>query len=225
MPVSVLGRLGAVTKVLAAHRDEPAVRGRAARIAGAALIADGLVGLENPLGKQSRSGIVGGAVILAAGILLLAPAARLGSGLGPYPDGIIVAGEVASVALPSGDGSSCSMTFRYELAGATYERSPGWSGSGFCDLVIGDAVEVSVLPDDPGRGRLASNGSRAVAVWLPRLPWVLVVAGAWTVLVRAISIVAGVWLYLWGRRATRGAPVGSEDTILAELRGAWSGTV
>lgn len=221
--MSVLGRVGAVSRVLAAHRDEPAVRGRAARIAGAALIADGLVGLENPLGEQSRSGILGGAVLLAVGILLLTPAARLGESLGPYADGEIVQGEVASVALPSGDDSTCGMTFRYEFAGGIYERAPSFSASDFCDLVVGDSVDVSVRPDDPARGRLASGAARAFGTWIPRAPWLLIVAGAWTVLVRAISIGAGVWLYLWGRRASRGAADGSEDAILAELKAAWSG--
>lgn len=222
--MSVLGRVRAVAEVLARHRDEPAVRARAAQVAGTALIADGLVGLENPLGDRSRSGILGGIVMTVLGVVLLGPAATFGASLGAYPDGETVAGTVSSVGFPDADGGSCSMTFRYDYAGDSYERAPGWSGSGFCDLVVGDPVEVSVVASDPARGRLVTGGSGLAATWVPRAPWLLVVLGAWTTLVRAVEIVAGAWLLLRGRRAARalrGTPV--DDAIIEELKRAWSG--
>lgn len=223
--MSVLGRVGAVSKVLASHRDEPVVRARAARIAGTALIADGLVGLENPLGKQSRSGILGAIVLTVVGVLLFTPAAALGRSLGPYADGIVITGEVASVSLPSSsDSSSCGMTFRYAYEGQSYERSPSYAGSSFCDLVVGDTVEVSLVPSDPARGRLTSDGTSLFATWIPRAPWLLVVAGAWTTLVRLVEIVVGIRLLLWGRRVGREeAPSGTEERVLAELKRAWGG--
>jgi len=222
--MTVIGRIRNVTAVLARHRDEPAVRGRAAQVAGAALVADGLVGLENPLGERSRAGIVGGLVLLALGLLLRVPAGALAEGLAPYPDGVVVTGTVASVGLPSGDGSSCAMTFRYEFDGVTHERAPGWTGSGFCDLVVGDPVDVSVVPDDAARGRLVSGGTTVAATWIPRAPWLLVALGAWTVLVRAIELAVGVWLLLWGRRTVRAtAGTAADEAIVEELKRAWSG--
>lgn len=222
--MSVLGRVRGVTEVLARHRDEPAVRARAAQVAGTALIADGLVGLENPLGEHSRSGILGGIVMTVLGVVLLGPAATFGASFGAHPDGETVMGSVSSVGLPQGDGGSCSMTFRYDFAGQTYERSPGWSGSGLCDLVVGDPVEVSVVASDPARGRLVTGGTGLAAIWIPRAPWLFIVLGAWTTLVRLVELVVGTWLLLWGRRtarALRGTPV--DDAIVAELKRAWAG--
>ena len=223
--MSVLGRVRGVAAVLARHRDEPSVRARAAQVAGAALVADGLVGLENPLGEQSRSGIVGGIVLTVLGVVLLGPAATFGASFAAHPDGETVIGSVASVGPPQGDGGSCSMTFRYEFAGGTYERSPGWSGSGLCDLVVGDPVEVSVVASDPARGRLVTGGTGLAATWIPRAPWLLIVLGGRTALVRLVELVAGAWLLVWGRRAgreLRGTP--QDDAIVAELRRAWAGS-
>jgi hypothetical protein len=222
--MSVIGRVRAVAEVLARHRDEPAVRARAAQVAGGALIADGLIGLENPLGEQSRSGILGGIVLTVIGIVLLGPAAIFGASLGAYPDGETVVGSVSSVGLPEGDGGACSMTFVYDFDGSTYERTPGWTGSGLCDLVVGDPVEVSVLASDPGRGRYVSGGTGVAATWIPRGPWLLIALGGWTTLVRLVELIVGIRLLLWGRRTSRelrGTPV--DDAIVAELKRAWAG--
>jgi hypothetical protein len=220
--MSVIGRLSAITSVLATHKDQPYVRGRAAQLAGTALLADGLVGLENPVGKSSRSGILGGIVLLIIGIVLLGPARTFAGSLDAYPDGESLAGSVATVSAPSGDGSTCTITYTYVFAGQTYSRAAGYSSSGLCDRVVGDVVEVSIDPADPARGRLVTAGGTIAATWLPRAPWLLIVGGAWTFLVRLIEIVVGLRLLLWGRRTVKGASATGDDAaILAELRAAW----
>jgi hypothetical protein len=220
--MSVIGRIGAVMSVLAAHRDQPAVRGRAAQLAGTALLADGLVGLENPVGRNSRLGILGGAIMLVVGIVLLGPARSLGAGLDAYPDGESLVGTVATVSAPSGDGSTCTITYTYSYGGQPYTRAAGYSSSGLCDRVVGDPVEVSVAPSDPARGRLVTTGGTIAATWLPRAPWLLIVGGAWTFLVRLVEIVVGLRLLLWGRRTVRGSSGTADDAaILAELQAAW----
>jgi hypothetical protein len=220
--VSVLGRVAGVSKVLASHRDEPYVRGRAAQVAGAALLADGLVGLENPVGKNSRSGILGGVVLLVIGFLVIGPANWLAEDLNAYADGELVVGTVESVTLPSGDGNTCSMIYAYEYAGQRYSRPTGYASSGLCRRVVGEPVEVSLDVADPARGRLITSGGGVAATWLPRAPFLLIALGAWTTLVRLVEIVVGIRLILWGRRTVRSsAATGNEEAILAELRAAW----
>jgi hypothetical protein len=222
--MSVLGRLSAISSVIAAHKDEPYVRGRAAQLAGTALLADGLVGLENPVGKNSRLGIFGGLVMLIIGILALGPVGSFAEGFDPYADGTPVVGTVATVTAPSGDGNTCSITYTYEFDGQSYTRAAGYSSSGLCERYVGEPLEVSVSPAAPAAGRLITTGGTLAATWIPRAPWLLILGGAWTVLVRAVQIVVGIRLLLWGRRTVRDtAATGDDASILAELRTAWGG--
>jgi hypothetical protein len=220
--MSVLGRLSAISSTLAAHKDEPYVRGRAAQLAGSALLADGLVGLENPVGKNSRLGVFGGLVMLIIGILALGPVASFAEGYNPYVDGTTVIGTVASVTAPSGDGNTCAITYSYDFGGQTYARASSYSSSGLCDRYVGEPLEVSVDPGEPARGRLVTAGETLAATWIPRAPWLLIVGGAWTTLVRTIQIIVGIRLLLWGRRTVKGSvATGDDAAILAELKAAW----
>jgi len=84
---------------------------------------------------------------------------------------------------------------------------------------------VSVDPAEPARGRLITTGGTLAATWIPRAPWLLIVGGAWTTLVRAVQIVVGIRLLLWGRRTVRGSTATGDDAaILAELKAAWGGS-
>jgi hypothetical protein len=223
--MSVLGRLSAIGTVLAAHKDQPYVRGRTAQLAGTALLADGLVGLESPVGKNSRLGIFGGIVMVIVGLVALGPVGSFAERYDPYVDGTSVVGTVATVTTPSGDGNTCSLTYTYEFGGRTFTRAAGYSSSGLCDRYVGEPLEVSVDPAEPARGRMITTGGTLAATWIPRAPWLLIVGGAWTTLVRGIQIVVGIRLLLWGRRAVRGSSESGDDAaILAELKAAWGGS-
>lgn len=223
--MSVLGRLSAISSIIATRKDEPYVRGRAAELAGIALLADGLVGLKNPVGKSSRLGIFGGLVVLIIGIFALGPVASFAESFNPYVDGTSVIGTVSTVTAPSGEDNTCSITYAYEYGGQTYTRATAYSSSGLCERYVGEPLEVSVEPAEPAKGRLITTGGTLAATWIPRAPWLLIIGGAWTALVRGVQIVVGIRLLLWGRRTVkRSTATGDDAAILAELKAAWGGS-
>jgi hypothetical protein len=78
--------------------SDPYVQGRAAQIAGTALVADGLVGLENPLNaKKSRMGIFGAMVMIAVSVVMMFVLSGMVESNKPYEGGSSVVGTVVDV--------------------------------------------------------------------------------------------------------------------------------
>jgi hypothetical protein len=202
--------------------SDPHAQGQAAKVAGLALLADGLVGLENPLdGKKSRSGIFGALFPIVFGAAFFASGAFVIENTSAHEGGVLTEGRVISVERSSG-GNSCSLVVAYEIGGEQLTTSSASASTEQCDDV-GRTVEVSYLPDQPGSARVVEGD------WLGRIfqivGGVILLSGLWLLLVRLVALCAGVYLWFWGRRRTRQHPPSATSDWMAQLRSAWTGGV
>ena len=204
---------------LRAMADDPHSQGKAAKVAGIALIADGFIGLENPLsGGSRRKGIFGALPLLLFGGAFLFFANITDNTA--YEDGVIAVGRVVSVQ-PVGDGRSCELIVEYQAAGETLRTGSGMSSSTWCDD-LGRSVDVSYRPGSPGSARVLEDGA-SVFVLFKVFGWVIVASAAALLLLRLAEIIAGVGLWLWGRRQVRKHPPTPESDWMTILRQAWTG--
>ena len=68
---SVEGDLGALGRAVSEATSDPNVRSAGKEAAGAVLVAEGIVGIENPFNSRNRGGLYSSAIGVLAGIALL----------------------------------------------------------------------------------------------------------------------------------------------------------
>jgi hypothetical protein len=226
--VSVVLRLRALWAVIARYSSEPYLKGRAFQAGGAALVADGLVGLENPLGSSKRAGIFGSVLIMVMGAVFAGIGWYFVDQSRPYSDGETATAVVTSVVRNTSadsDGNqstTCSLTAAYEVNGRRYSVSPGWSSDRACGRTEGDTVEVSYRVADPGAGRVLLGDGEPFGKIFMAVGVFIFLGGLFVFVVRAVSITAGVWMLLKGRALVRDNPgTGVVDDVLAEMSAAW----
>jgi hypothetical protein len=219
-----VGKLRRLWAVVKRHSENKYVQGRAAQIAGGALVADGLFGLENPLdGKKTRSGIFGGVILVVVGVGLMFFGNAFLGGAEPYENGVTVDGVVVSVTNPSlsSDSNSCNVIVEYAADGATYTVKSAYSSSSMCNT-LGDTYQVSYMPQDPAGGRVLLGGEgEFLGFFLKLFPLLLIGFGIYTILVRGASIGGGVYLLLWGKKQVESNPEVPLGEIQQELVDAW----
>jgi hypothetical protein len=218
-------RLGRVKSAVASLAGEPGMQAKAAQIAAGALLADGLIGLENPLdGKKSRMGIFGALLVIVTGVVVIFFTSMVTASTKAYEGGSIAHGEVVSVhRMTDAEGSTtCSATARYIVGAKTYEATTNYQSSEMCDAQ-GTGVDVSYRPDNPSSGRLLFATDQLVMKYLPWLGWFVLVVGLATFLTRLAEIILGVWLFLWGRRTAKQHPPVSAEAAMALMQDAWTG--
>jgi hypothetical protein len=213
---SRFGRLKAAIRNLA---SDPHAQGQAAKIAGVALVADGFIGLENPLdGKKSRSGIFGTIFLVVVGGAFFAAGTFIFNSTKPHDNGVTVEGTV--IAVERGSENSCSLIVEYQIGAERLTTSSATGSSDQCDDV-GRTVEVSYLPDQPGSARVVESA------WFGRIfqlvGGAVMLIGLSTMLVRFLEICVGVYLWFWGRRRVRQHPPTASSDWMGQLRAAWGG--
>lgn len=203
------------------------VQGKAAQLAGGALIADGLIGLENPLDrKHSRLGIFGALIMMVAAGIMVFVGGNVADSTSAYPDGVMIEGRVTAVSRQvrtDKDGNQetqCTAQVTYTVDGQQYQVASAYSSSEFCSSE-GSTVEVSYRPSAPGGGRVITSSSRIAELAFRWLPRVFLVLGAVLFVLRLGSILAGVWLVVWGRRRAREAPPSDTTGVLERVQAAW----
>ena len=227
--IRTISRFSRLRSVLGRQRN-PYLRGRALQVTGGVLLADGLVGLENPLdGRRSRSGILGSLLAVAIVALMLFFLGLATRSSQPYPDGSTTQGTVTAVeratttdASAGGQSASCSATVAYTVAGTRYEVGTGSSSSSLCSAQ-GEQVDVSFRPSQPAGGRPQITGESTLLRVATVVCWVLLVLTVLTVLTRAAEIAMGAWLVLRGRSLVRSAAPVPAGAVLEDLRAAWAG--
>ncbi len=224
-----LRRNSQVRALLDQYGNDPYVRGRAEQVAGGLLIAEGLVGLENPLdGRRGRPGILGGAFLLIFGVIWLAITASALSMTQPYKDGLSTSGTITQVSRTTStdaDGdrtTTCGVTVSYRVGEESYIASPSYSSSGLCSKTRGEEIPVSYRPANPAGGRVVTD-ERWLVVF-PMVGWLCVAVGGVTVLLRSVSLGFGVWLFLHGRRLAASAPAVPVHELVAEVRSTFLAT-
>lgn len=222
---TTINRMLRVRAVVTRHRHDPYLCGRALQVAGAALVADGFVGLENPLdGRNKRAGIFGALLIAGIGAVFLFFASMLLRTTDPYPDGLTTVGTITEVDRGTGENSNtCSGTVAYTVADRRYQVRTSSSSTTLCSKQ-GTTVDVSYRPSTPAAGRAQLPGDHTLLRVVQVAGWTVLVLGALQALVRLTELLVGGWALIRGRRLVATHPATPADAILEELRAAWSGT-
>lgn len=224
-----LTRIGRLRAVIAAYSFNPYLRGRAAELAGGALLADGLGGRRSPLdGRKGRSGILGGVLIVVVGLLALWSISSSMAPMEAYPDGQTLPGTVVAVhySQSSNCGSThtvctvCTVEAKFTAEGLTTTTTAGVRSPDQCTMK-GQPVEVSVHGSDLGSARiLLPSDQRLFTVGL-YLAWLWVALGAWVLLDRLTAIAVGTVLLRQGRHVVATHPAVPVDELMSDLQDAW----
>ena len=195
----------------------PYTYGRIQQVVGGVLIADGLVGLENPLdGKRTRPGILGSLAgifigIAVIGIGIIAP-------LISTKTDAVTKGIVTSVEERQNDQSkSCRITAKFDAGSKSYSAQSSYS-TDLCHYAQGGAADIYYLSSNPTDNSVGPK---------PELnPFLIIGAGLvlfFISLVRAIirglSLFFGIKLWTNGRKLAKGNPPTSGDEgIISEAK-------
>ncbi|MGY4644161.1 DUF2510 domain-containing protein [Cellulomonas sp. URHB0016] len=176
-------------------------------VAGGALVAEGLVGLDGP-GGDSRPGLGGAIKGVLVGLVFAGVALVIGLVMpsGEIPGGIRTSGTVTNVSRSTSDGSqTCGIDVEYHVDGQTFTTAPGYSSSDLCSKSRGSTVDVFYDPADP------AHAAMPTPVFMRMIPWVffavgllIAVTSAVQVVLRGAALGAGGWL-LWRGLRGRGA--------------------
>jgi hypothetical protein len=224
--MGVVGRFHSTMDVIKRNSHDPYIKGRAMEVAGGALVADGLIGLENPLsGKRKRAGIFGAFMLIVFGVVWVAISLGIAGSTKPYAGGETTTGTVTAINRGVSSGSngstSCSATVAYEVNGTRYEVGTSYSSSDLCSRSVGSTVDVSYRPDAPDAGRpLFPQG---FLKWFPPIGYFVIVVGVFTFFLRLAELSVGAWLFFKGRALAKRSTPTPFGPIFDELKGAWSG--
>lgn len=218
-------RLPQLRAVYGHASHDPFLRGRAATTIGVALLADGLVGLDNPLaGRDRRPGILGAALIAALGIIVILVLGFVIHTSSPYPNGHIAQGTITAVQPHDSNGTKiCSATIVYNADGAAHTIDSDLSAKSLCTQQ-GQHVPVSYTDANAAAGRPQFAESNWILEGFRALGWLVFAIGAATFLLRLAELVFGVVLIVRGRRLTRSARPTDLGQLLDNLKAAWAGT-
>ena len=193
----------------------PRTAGRVYQAIGGLLVADGLIGLQNPFSRnKARPGIFGALVFCAvgAGVLIATPfLVKI-----PEVDSMTV-GSISRISEPrvSKDDEdsvdTCSYDVRYAVDDKEYTVKSGFSSSTACKSHIGDPVDVHYLASTPSRGVVGIGIQKAIRWGGMGFGALFLLIGVVTFVIRAITLFFGVKLFLRGRRLVKTSPPSQDD--------------
>ncbi len=189
--------------------ENPEKYAAALQAIGGVLIADGLVGLENPFGSKKRSGIFGTLLAMGLSIVFMLVPVFLNriSGI----DKLTEKTTATIQAVNRGADNSCSVTATYTVNGKSYTQNSSYSSSELCTLVQGSTAEIDYNPDNPGAwGYNTGTISFVINIFFfAGLAFLL--SSLFTFTVRLLSIIFGWKLLREGRKLAASLPSGSAD--------------
>jgi hypothetical protein len=167
------------------------------RAAGAAMVADGLVGVDVP-GRRKRAGLFGSLTLAAVGVVFVVLGIWRHGQHQPYAGGNSATGTVIRHAA-SHDGNR--MMYSRVVRFSTTDGLPAQfteSESSTKRVAIGSTVRVSYLPGDPEGARVIPDTD-----WIPygviALGALVAVAGTVVFVIRLVTLASGI--YLLARRS------------------------
>lgn|GEM_PF-1672242 len=173
-------------------------------VAGGALVAEGLFGLDGP--GDTRPGIGGAVKGVVFGLLFAGVALVIGLMLpsGQIAGGVHTSGTVLEVVrgTTSKGAQTCGLEVGYVVDGTEYTTAPGYSSSGLCSKSRGSTVDVVYDPADPAHAAMPTPiGMRLIPWAFLAVGLVIAVISGVQVVLRAAALGTGGWL-LW--RGLRG---------------------
>ncbi len=204
----------------------PATYAAAEQAIGAVLIADGLIGIENPFGSKKRPGIFGTLSGMILGIIFILVPGFIGNVTNiknmteTVPAVVVSVGDMVRSNSSSGDDiSTCSLAVHYTVDGQEYEKPSSMSASNYCSLSAGQTIVVNYDPNNPGSW---GYGTKTVSTILNIFFWVGVfalISSIVTFFIRLFSIIFGWKLLRDGRKNAATLPSGTNlGTIINEIK-------
>lgn len=201
----------------------PATYAAAEQAIGAVLIADGFIGIDNPLGGRKRPGIFGTIISMVVAVIFMLIPAYVGNAFGTNSMTATTQATVVSVGAPSYRGSdsggACSLTVSYAVDGRQYTKTSPIMGTNYCSLSEGQVVKISYNPANPGSW---AYDAKLINILLGVFFWIgllVLVSSIVTFFIRLLSIIFGWKLLKDGRRNAASLPPGTNlDTIVNEIR-------
>lgn len=205
---------------------EPAVYSAAEQAIGAVLIADGLFGIDNPLGGKKRPGIFGTIGGMVFGIIFMLIPTFFGALTNINNMTATTSATVVSVGVPqttttsSGStSSSCPATASYTVNGRQYINQSAMSSSNYCSLTQGQTISINYDPANPGSW---AYGAKTISLFIQIFFWVgllILISSIITFIIRLLSIIFGWKLLQDGRKNAASLPPGTNlQTMIDEIK-------
>ena len=214
-------RFLAAKEMLSQFRDNPYLRGRAEQTLGGVLIADGLVGLENPLdGEKSRPGILGAMVFIIVGGIFLAFGIVGHHSRRDIQTPVTVQGQVVNVVVSrSNSESTCQIVASYNVDGKNYTLRSALGSDRYCAYQEGGQIGVDYEKNSPSQAQLADDGGLGTMSLIFMVSGgIVLLLGLFTLAIRLLSMIAGAWLFIIGTKRSKGATPVPIDTLIDDFR-------
>jgi hypothetical protein len=225
--MKIIAHLRALQKVAARYKNNLYLRGQVERSLGLLLLAEGFLGLENPLdGKKTRPGILGALIMTIIGFVLLFFSPVLFQDMGPVENELQTSGQVILFVdegtRTDSDGEKyrvCSLRASYEVEGSAFEVKSDTSSSN-CTSGEGDEVTIGYNELNPKNARVVTSDPPE---WLRGLltigvPILFIIIGLVTFVLRAISLAFGVFFFLKGNKKIKAGEEVPLGDLLDQIR-------
>jgi hypothetical protein len=201
----------------------PATYAAAQQAIGAVLIADGLVGIENPFGQKKRPGIFGTIGGMVVGIVFILFSSFFGSIMGVDKMTASTQATVVSVGSMTqssqSSSGSCSLTASYFVDGQSYTQSSPISSSSNCGLVAGQTIMINYDPTSPGTWAYGAETIGKFMKVFPIVGVVILLSSIVQFIIRLLSIIFGWKLLKNGRKNAAGLPPETNlKTMIDEIK-------
>jgi len=203
--------------------ENPASYAAAQQAVGGLLVIDGFIGIDNPFGKNKRSGIFGSVMGVIVGLLLLFGTSFMGNIFGINNLTATTTATVVEVTQPtrtsSKSGSSCTPQATYTVNGKDYTQTSTSGSSSACALTAGQTIAINYDPNNPGAWAYDLQTAKTVLKIFPIAGAIVAMSSVWTFIVRLLSILFGWKLLKNGRALAKTLPAGTDlSTIKQEIK-------
>lgn len=202
-------------------QQSPATLAAAEQAIGAVLIADGLIGIDNPFGGKKRPGIFGAFGGIFFGILFLFIPSFFGNVSGIKNMTATTTATVQSVGMSSNSSSSstCPLTVHYTVNGKEYTNQSSMSSSSYCSLTAGQTITVNYNPDNPGAWAYDVKSVSGILMIFFFAGLLVILSSIVTFVIRLLSIIFGWNLVRDGRKLAATLPPDTNfQTIVNEIK-------
>lgn len=212
--------------------NSPATYAVAQQAIGAVLIADGLFGIDNPLGGKKRPGIFGTISRIILGVVFMLVPTFANNITNVKNMTAMTSAEVVSISYASESGPdgtvsrSCSFMASYTVDGREYRRQSLMSSSSYCSLSEGQLIDINYDPSNPGSWIYDVKSFSMVLGIFFWIGLIFLVSSIVTFAIRLVSIVFGWKLLRAGRKNASNLPEGINlQAMIVEIKQNFIGSV
>lgn len=199
--------------------QSPHTAGQVRQTIGGLLIADGLVGLENPLGGRSRPGIFGHMFQALFGLIFVVVGFSVHAMISPEGDATTT-GTITKVIYSTGeDGNTCSLTAEFWVGDVPYRAATTHSSSSFCSENVGGTVDIRYDSANPADADIDDNVLTWFILIFPAAGLLVMIPSLVGLTFSAAAIFFGWRLLRTGRAMSAANPATTTDQgIVAEAK-------